>query len=325
MSDSVLCEVRVDRLNEKGVFVAEQILNILHSTQETPPKTIFGRKQKHYIPFSFEIANIDGVIRFFFSVPRTYLGILQNQIYAHFPNVEFHTVSEYFPNSPAWVTKMELSKEYFHPLKIYTDLKDRSEKETIDPLSSITSALAKASKNEPVVLQICFSPIIDEMWKDSGRVGIFLSKRPKWLKKLLMSKYGTWVNIVVFPFSLLLKFLHLIVRGSHSAEEHHASGEHDKSSELESQVLEKTKSYGYGVTVRAATFVDDAVLAKSLLRELSTSLTILGRPNGNSLRAKETNREDSHFRQRLNDRNMVLNSAELAGLIHMPTVYVKTP
>lgn len=212
MTDTVLCEVRVDRLNEKGVFVAEQILNILHSTQETPPKTIFGRKQKSFIPFSFEIANIDGVIRFFFSVPSTYLAILQNQIYAHFPNVEFHTVSEYFPDTPAWVTKMELSKEYFHPLKIYTDLKDRSEKETIDPLSSITGALAKASRNEPVVLQVCFSPIIDEMWKDSGRVGIFLSKRPKWLKKLLMSKYGVWVNVLVFPFSLLLKFLHLIIR-----------------------------------------------------------------------------------------------------------------
>lgn len=327
MLDSVLCEVRVDRLNEKGVFVAEQILNILHNTQEIPGKTIFGKrkKQRSFIPFTFEIANVGGVIRFFFSTPREYLATLQNQIYAHFPNVEFHVVEEYFPDTPAYVVDLSLSKEYFLPLKIYTDLKDRSEKETVDPLSSFTSALSKAPKDQPVLLQVCFSPIIDEMWKDQDRIDIFLSKRPKWLKKLLLSRHGTWLNIITVPFSLILKFIALVVRGSHADEHGGETAHSEKPSDLEAQVQEKTKSYGYGVSIRAATFVQDPALAKSLLREIATSLMILGRPNGNSLKIGDISQKDSLLKQRKNERKLILNSAELAGIIHMPTIYVKTP
>ncbi len=263
------------------------------------------------------------MIRFFFSIPSEYLATLQNQIYAHFPNVEFHVVEEYFPSTPAYTVDLLLTKMYFHPLKIYTDLKDRSEKETIDPLSSITSALAKATKDEPMLMQVCFSPIIDESWKNKERIELFLSKRPMWLKKILLSQHGMWLKIFTTPISWFFKFLTLIVRGSNADE--HGAEHSEKQTDLEAQVGEKTKSYGYGVTIRAATFIQDSVLAKSLLRELATSIMILGRPNGNGLKIGNITQEDVLLKERKNERKLILNSAELAGLIHMPTIYVKTP
>ncbi len=324
MTKSVLCEVRVDRLNEKGVFVAEQILNVLHNTQESPPSGLFKKHKQDFIPFAFEVANIWGVIRFFFSTPEEYLGILQNQIYAHFPNVEFHVTEDYLPDAPAHVVEMALAKDYFFPLKIYTDLKDRSEKETIDPLSSITSALAKATKETPLLLQVCFSPVLDSYWKSPHRVEIFLSHRAKWIKKILISPYGKWIQMFFKPFELLIKFVSLIVRGSSVGHDEHAEhAEHD--SELETLVLEKTKTYGFAVSVRAATFVSDAILAKALLRDLTSSLQILNRPNGNSLKVGAVTHMDEHLKSRTNGRNIVLNSAELAGLVHLPTIYVKSP
>lgn len=324
MSKLVLCEVRVDRLNEKGVFVAEQILNVLHSVQEAPRSSFFGRRQPELLPFTFEVANIDGVVRFFFSTPEEYLGILQNQIYAHFPNVEFHVTEEYFPDGPVHVAEMSLTREYFYPLKIYTDLKDRSEKETIDPLSSITSALSKATKDTPLLLQVCFSPIPDSYWKSLDQVEIFLSHRPKWIKKLLSSPYGKIVDILFRPLVLMAKFIRLIVRGTASEEVSH--GEAAKGhSELEALVLEKTKTYGFAVSVRAATFLSDPMLAKALLRDLSNSLQILNRPSGNSLKVGTIIHTHELLKRRTNDGKMILNSAELAGLVHLPTVYVKSP
>lgn len=57
MTEKVLLEVRVDKLNEKGVFIAEQILNILHNTIDEKPSGFFHKHQTHFHPFSFEIAS----------------------------------------------------------------------------------------------------------------------------------------------------------------------------------------------------------------------------------------------------------------------------
>ncbi len=136
-----ILEVSVDRLNEKGVFMAEQILNIFHNTIEEH-KTFFSKT--YTAPeFSFEIANISGIIRFFFVVDSGYAEFLENQIYAHYPNVEIRKVEEYIPKETGYIGKIALVKPYIFPIKIYTDFKEKSEKESVDPFSSITSALQK--------------------------------------------------------------------------------------------------------------------------------------------------------------------------------------
>lgn len=135
-NQKTILEVSVDRLNEKGVFMAEQILNIFHNTIEEH-KHIFGKT--YTAPeFSFEMANLGGVIRFFFTVDAPYAEFLENQIYSHYPNIEIHTAEEYIPKDQGYIGRLSLTKPYVFPIKIYTDFKEKSEKESVDPFSSIT-------------------------------------------------------------------------------------------------------------------------------------------------------------------------------------------
>ncbi len=326
MLESTLLEVRVDRLNEKGVFVAEQILNILHNTVDEQRHGIFHKHQAHFVPYSFEIANIAGVIRFFFRAPTTHVNILQNQIYAHFPNVELNIVPEYLPSRAPYISELGLAKDYIRPIKIYTEFKDRSEKETVDPLSSLSSALSKAHKDEPVVFQVNFSPILDTEWKDEHVIEILASKRPKWIKRILLSPYGFALQLLFMPFLALGRLTMLVVRGSASSDhgdEHHG---HEKEDTKKLELEEKLKGFGYAVDMRIASYAENAVTAKSSLKEVATALNIFARPGGNNLRASAPVADANQtFAARLNRRNMLLNTAELAGIVHMPTIYVKTP
>ena len=187
-TEKTILEVSVDRLNEKGVFMAEQILNIFHNTIEE--HKIFFSKTYTAPEFSFEMANIGGVIRFFFVVDSVYAEFLENQIYAHYPNIEIHTVDDYIPTSIGYIGKLTLVKPYIFPIKIYTDFKEKSEKESVDPFSSITSALQKGGKNDTKIIQIRFSPLHDSAWKDPKKIAIITSDSPKWLKKMYLSKYA---------------------------------------------------------------------------------------------------------------------------------------
>ncbi len=326
MIETVLREVRVDRLNEKGVFVAEQILNILHNTVEEWRKTILWwyKRQSNFIPYAFEIANVSGVIRFFFRAPESYMSIVENQIYAHFPNVEILAPKEYLPEASPLVADCQLIKEYIHPIKIYTEFKDRSEKETVDPLSSITSALSKASKTEPIVFRIEFSPILDSEWKLPKMIEVLASSLPSWMKRLLLSRYSWLFKLILLPLRLMRKFFSLVVHGIEISSPW--VPKKDGNSEQDPLLEEKIAGFGYQVGVSIASYAKNETLAKSLLKEAGTALSIFSRSGGNGFRiASMKQQEPSHFLTLSGKRPIILTAAELAGFVHMPTLYVKTP
>ncbi len=317
---NIQSEVRVDRLNEKGVFVAEQILNILHNTLPHS-EHISIAKARSKLPFAFEVMCIEGTVRFFISAPEEYMGIFENQIYAHFPNVEIARTDKALIPERIVTAGYELAKPYIAPIKIYTGLKDRSEKETVDPLSSITSAITKANKGEFALLQVVFSPIYDKSWKSERLIEILTSKRPKWLKKLLVSQFGWVLGLLTYPFKGLY-FLMKLVAGV-SAEETPEYAKPD--SDAGKIVLEKTTPFGYAVTLRSAALSPEPVRARMLLGEITASLSILGRSDGNNIVRSKKDPLMSDMTARVNNGSLILNTAELAGLVHMPTIYVRTP
>lgn len=205
MTKKVILEISVDRSNEKGVFIAEQILSVLHNTLEEKRFLHFWRKVKTRPEFSFEIANISGVIRFFFIVEEAYRDFLESQIYAHFPAVEIRECVDYIrEDSKAYIAKIGYLKEYYHPIRIYTSFKDRTEKESIDPFSSITSAIS--SGNQGIrIMQVNFTPAADSEWKSERIMAIAASSYPKFIKKILLSKYFWIAKILWFPFALIFK------------------------------------------------------------------------------------------------------------------------
>lgn len=316
--ERTILEVSVDRLNEKGVFMAEQILNIFHNTLEEH-KYLFWKT--YTAPeFSFEMANIGGVIRFFFTVDSAYAEFLENQIYAHYPNVEIRKVEEYIPESGGYVGKLSLIKDYISPIKIYTDFKEKSEKESVDPFSSITSALQKGGKDDIKLIQVRFSPIHDTAWKSPKKIAILTSHSPKWLKKAYLSKYGLLWKIGLSPFMALIKLVLAIVHPHKQAEE---TGAKDKNDPID----RKLASFGFSVGVSIGCFGTDNITSKITIKEAVSSLNIFSISGGNGFKLAGEVREDmtGELRKRSGKKNIVLNSSELAGLVHLPTIYVQTP
>ncbi len=262
--ERTILEVSVDRLNEKGVFMAEQILNIFHNTLEEH-KTFLS---KNYTApeFSFEMANTGGVIRFFFTVDSEYAEFLENQIYAHYPNVEIRKVDDYMPKTTGYIGKLGLAKPYVFPIKIYTDFKEKSEKESVDPFSSITSALQKGGKDDTKIIQIRFSPIHDSEWKDPKKIAIITGDLPKWLKKAYLSKYALLWKIGLFPILMFIKLVLLVV---------HPHREHEEVIKDKNDPIDrKLASFGFSVGISVGCYGTNSTTSKVTIKEAVSSLNI---------------------------------------------------
>jgi len=84
-------EILVDKQNEKGSAIFNEILIILH-------KAYNGKAGEE--SFSFEVTKIGNRIRFFLICPQKYVNFLKNQVYAHYNNVEIQEVSDYLAHIP---------------------------------------------------------------------------------------------------------------------------------------------------------------------------------------------------------------------------------
>lgn len=139
------------------------------------------------------------------------------------------------PNTPAQVVELKLAKSYLFPLKTYTQLKDKSEKETIDPLSSLTSSLAKCRKQDVVVTQFCFTPIVDDTWKSKKFIKIHSSRDPYWKKQLRLIPLSFLIFFALKPFQWTYSFLVFVAKGSADSHE-----EHHEETDEERMIYEKT-------------------------------------------------------------------------------------
>lgn len=190
---NITYEVSVDRANEKGVFVASQILLALHSLAEQPHE--WYEKSLSIPWFHFEVAHIAGRIRFFLISEKEYGNLLTGQLYAHYPDIEIVEISDYISSKTLLATRAKLATYSLDNIKIYSSMKDRTEKESVDPLSSITSALSKMPKNEFAVFHVDFSPLPDKKWRTEEKITILGSSFPNWMKKILMHSF--WLTKVL--------------------------------------------------------------------------------------------------------------------------------
>ncbi len=178
----VLLQIRVSKENEKLPIVAEQMFAVLHGTLHDIP--LLDRLQG-VAPdsFSFEVAHVDGQIKFFAYLPAHLRDFIENQIYAQYPDVEIVEVKDYAseaamsirqpepisaeaadsqeltapetsPANPAefdsvdffqnsYGAELTLVDPHIYPIKRYAQFEDKITRTAVDPLSGITSALMK--------------------------------------------------------------------------------------------------------------------------------------------------------------------------------------
>ncbi len=157
--DSVLLQVALPRINETKIDVMEQLFSSLHSIEKG------GWEQKFDIQptISFEIVAKLEEIKFFVWAPKEYKDLVEKQIHGVYPDAEVTETDEYniFTKDGKVAYKaFQLKKSNYFPIKTFKDL-------ATDPMSQITSALAKMGPGEAAAIQFVISPA-DSEWQKAG-------------------------------------------------------------------------------------------------------------------------------------------------------------
>ncbi|OGH14450.1 MAG: hypothetical protein A2687_03550 [Candidatus Levybacteria bacterium RIFCSPHIGHO2_01_FULL_38_26] len=175
---STLLQVAVPRDNEIKIDAAEQLFSNLAAIGK-------GSMFKAGPRISFEIVGTPGDIRFYVYTPNKLKDLVEKQIHGTYPAADILVVddktkrregaiigNEYNIFSRSGKTafaSLRLGKSNYLSIKPYKDL-------PVDPLSSITSVLAKMTEGEGAAIQILVSPA-NPKWKKSGREYIAKTKK----------------------------------------------------------------------------------------------------------------------------------------------------
>ncbi len=178
---SVLLQVSMPKDNEVKIDAAEQLFASLASIRKGGFFS-FLKAQPH---LSFEIVGTPSDIHFYIVVPAKLRDLVEKQINGAYPDAEIKPIDEKSAHAKEYLLGNEynifsetgkvafaslgLKKTNYLPLKVYKDL-------PVDPLSSITSVLAKMTEGEGAAIQILISPA-GSKWKKTGKS--YLSKTKK--------------------------------------------------------------------------------------------------------------------------------------------------
>jgi len=180
--ESVLLQISLPRENEIKIDAAEQMFASLASIRKGG-RFSFLKMQPS---ISFEIVGFTGDMRFYVHASKTLRDLVEKQINGTYPDAEIIVVDE---KTTGQKGDMVLGNEYnifskegkiafaslrlktydYLPIKVFKDL-------PVDPLSSITSVLAKMTDNEGAAIQIMASPA-DSKWKKGGKSYIAKTKK----------------------------------------------------------------------------------------------------------------------------------------------------
>lgn len=178
--NSTLLQVTLPRDNEIKIDAAEQLFSNFSSLRKGG-RTSFLKLQPS---LSFEIVGVPQDIRFYINTPNKLKDLVEKQINGAYPDAEIKVVEEktakegfvvgneyniFSENARVAFASLKLKSYDYHPIKVYKDL-------PTDPLSSITSVLAKMTEGEGAAIQIMVSPA-DSKWKKSGKAYISRTKK----------------------------------------------------------------------------------------------------------------------------------------------------
>ncbi|MFZ5845484.1 MAG: type IV secretory system conjugative DNA transfer family protein, partial [Patescibacteria group bacterium] len=156
----VLLQVAVPRDNEIKIDAAEQMFASLHAIY----KSGFGAFLTPQEHLSFEIVARREDIRFYVSVPRRLMDLVEKQLHGAYPGADIKEVEEYSifsQKGKVAFAALRLKYAHYFPIRIYRDL-------PTDSLSSITSVMAKMQGEEAAAIQVLIQPA-GSRWRVQGR------------------------------------------------------------------------------------------------------------------------------------------------------------
>lgn len=297
--DRVVLKIAVPRNNMKSPLAAEQLYASLHGIIQN------AEKAKHL--FSFEIVAGEYGVFFVVVTNKRFHRFVENQIYSQYPEAEIREVKDYTHNffskkKKFKVVELGQLKHFYLPIKTFNNFE-------VDPLASITGAVAKLKDGDEVWIQTVVRPI-NNIWQDYG-------------KKIVNNR-----------------------REKEDDEGHKVGLQSGESEELR-QIEVKNTKVGFQFAIRIMARSNDDGSVNNLLEDVVASFRQYQTPHLNSIiirkdkktfltylryiffgwRKEDTMKHWQKFTDRfLNEREEeIINIEELASMYHLPNKSVETP
>ncbi len=316
--ESTLLVLEIPRANDKSELAAEQLFASLHGIlRDKEELKRSGGAQEH---LSFEIASVDGQIRFYIWTPKTLQSFVEGQIYAQYPTVQIHEADEDYVaherhHSVIHTAEITMTDSQYLPIKTFQSFE-------VDPLAGITGTLAKLEDTgEELWVQVLFRPVPDTWHKSSEQ----------WISKVRNGDPLSFLNGGGGGFKWFGTLLEALWKppeqGIGGASAGVELSERDKTRISEAE--KKATKLGYQVKIRLAYLGESQTNAKLRMQAIVGTFKQFNSTNLNGLRASKPSFDKQSlgaYRNRLfMDEGFILNIEELASVFHLPHTNVETP
>ncbi len=315
-SDNVLLILEIPKTNDKKELAAEQLFASLHGILRDKRELKLSRGAQEHL--SFEVASVNGQIRFYVWTPRSLQSFVEGQIYAQYPTVQIHQASEDYTeherdHSVTYTTEMTLTASEFLPIKTFQTFE-------VDPLAGITGTLAKLeSTGEELWIQVLAKPV-----EDSWQV-----EADHWISRLregsasILPSVGSSMRWLGGLFAALWR----------PPEEGLAGGKGPEISERNktriAEAEKKATKLGYEVKIRLAYLGENQTNAKLRMQALVGTFKQFNSTNLNGFKPIKAayGKEflEKYRRRAFFGDGFILNIEELASVFHLPHTNVETP
>ena len=314
LTDSVLLVLEIPRTNDKSELAAEQLFASLHGIlRDRKELKLSGGQQEH---LSFEIASINGQIRFYVWVPKPLQSFVEGQIYAQYPTVQIYPAEGDYTeherdHQVVYSAELTTTDHEFLPIRTFQNFE-------VDPLAGITGTLAKLESTGEE-LQILVRPIADD-WHDFAE---------RWAASIKTGKmsFGGGVGGGLMWLGGLLEALWQPPEQGDSKTSQAELSERDKT--RMSEVAKKATKLGYQVKIRLAYLGESQTNAKLRMQALVGTFKQFNSTNLNGFKITKATfgKEfiEKYSRRSFHDDGFILNIEELASVYHLPHTNVETP
>jgi hypothetical protein len=313
----VLLALEIPRANDKKELASEQLFASLHGIfRDKEELKLNNGVQEH---LSFEIASVNGQIRFYVWVPKSLRSFVEGQIYSQYPTVQIHEADEDYVahesnHSVVYTSEITLTDSEYLPIKTFQSFE-------VDPLAGITGTLAKLeSTGEEVWIQILARPVQDDWHKRSD----------KWISDVKKGKKSS--SIGGGGLSWIAGLIEALWKPPEQGKDGKPAGAPELSDRNKTRVTEastKATKLGYEVKIRLAYLGESTTNGRLRMQAIVGTFKQFNSTNLNGFKMSSASfkKEDlAQYRSRaFNDHGYILNIEELASVYHLPHTNVETP
>ncbi len=306
--------LEIPKANDKKELAAEQMFASLHGILRDKAELKFNKGMQEHL--SFEIASVNGQIRFYAWVPKTLRNFVESQIYSQYPTVQILEADEDYvaherAHSVIYTSEITLADNEMLPIKTFQSFE-------VDPLAGITGTLAKLeTTGEEVWIQMLVQPVADEWHKDSER----------WITRVRNGGGTSIGSGLIGWLSGALEALWRPPEAGKSTVTVKEISERNKTRIAEAE--KKATKLGYRVKIRLAYLGESSENARLRMQAIVGTFKQFNSTNLNGfvMKGGSFRKEDLNpYRTRtFGLGGYILNIEELASVFHLPHTNVETP